>query len=184
MLIMDLTMEGEGIMRIRTWFAIHTRAGREQEAAAQLRNQGFEVYLPTMLQRISHARRIVWQPRAFLPGYLFVHLAAEERRWTSIRSTRGVITPVRFGAHYPAIDEAVIAAFRGRENDDGHIEPQTGGFKAPFREGQRVRVLDGAMADLEGVFACMRGEERALVFMQLLQRQVQVTVDTAQLAAA
>jgi transcriptional antiterminator RfaH len=177
-------MEGEGIMHARAWYAIHTRSGREQESAAQLQSQGFEAYLPTVLQRIAHARRVDWQPRAFLPGYLFLHLAPGEQRWTSIRSTRGVVGPVRFGAQYPTIDEAVIAAFRVRENAAGHIELATGNPRAPFREGQRVRVLDGAMADLEGVFACMRGEERALVFMQLLQRQVKVEVDTTQLIAA
>jgi transcriptional antiterminator RfaH len=168
----------------RAWFAIHTRAGREFEARTQLQNQGFEVYLPTVLQRIRHARKVSWQPRAFLPGYLFLHLSAGERRWTSIRSTRGVIAPVRFGAHTPAVDAAVIAALKARENDDGHIVLATGGPEAPFRAGQKVRVLAGAMADLEAVFACMRGEERALVFMQLLQRRVAMTVDTAQLVAA
>jgi transcriptional antiterminator RfaH len=168
----------------RAWFAIQTRAGREFEAAAQLENQGFAVYLPTVRQRIRHARRIDWQPRAFLPGYLFLHLAPQERRWTSIRSTRGVIAPVHFGARYPAIGEELIAAFRAREDADGHIVPAEGGPQAPFREGQNVRVLDGAMADLEGVFACMRGEDRALVFMQLLQRRVAVTVETDQLVAA
>ena len=171
-------------MQPRAWFAIHTRAGREQEAMAHLQEQGLEVYLPSVLQRICHARQVSWQPRAFLPGYLFLHLAPDERRWTSIRSTRGVIGPVHFGARYPAIDEAVIAAFRARENAEGHIELRTGNPRVPFHEGQRVCVLDGAMADLDGVFACMRGEERALVFMQLLHRQVQVTVDTAQLIAA
>lgn len=171
-------------MPTRVWFAIHTRAGREQEAMMHLQQQGFTVYLPTVLQRIRHARRVRWQPRAFLPGYLFLHLAPDERRWTSIRSTHGVIAPVRFGAHYPAVDAAVIAAFRAREDADGHIELPGGGPAAPFREGQRVRLLDGAMADLEGVFVCMRGEERALVFMRLLQRQVQVAVDTSQLVAA
>lgn len=171
-------------MQARSWFAIQTRVGREFEARVQLQNQSFTVYLPTVLQRIRHARRISWQPRAFLPGYLFLHLSPEERRWTAIRSTRGVIAPVCFGAHTPAVDAAVIAAMKARENDDGHIVLAAGGTEAPFRQGQKVRVLDGAMADIEGVFACMRGEERALVFMQLLQRQVQVTVETAQLIAA
>jgi transcriptional antiterminator RfaH len=171
-------------METRTWHAIHTRTGREMEARAQLHNQGFEVYLPLVLQRICHARRVDWQPRSFLPGYLFVHLAADERRWTSIRSTRGVIGPVRFGARVPVIDRAVIEALKAREDADGFIALTAGGPEAPFRAGQQVRVLDGAMADLEGVFACMRGEDRALVFMQLLQRQVQVSVDAAQLVAA
>ena len=171
-------------MGTRTWYAIHTRTGREMEAREHLQNQGFEVYLPLVLQRISHARHISWQPRAFLPGYLFVHLGADERRWTAIRSTRGVIGPVRFGARVPVIDGAIIEAFKAREDGDGFIALATGGPAAPFSTGQKVRLLDGAMADLEGVFSCMRGEERALVFMQLLYRRVQVTIDISQLAAA
>lgn len=45
-------------------------------------------------------------------------------------------------------------------------------------------MLDGAMADLEEVFSCMRGEERAQVFMQLLYRRVQVTINISRLAVA
>lgn len=168
----------------KQWYAVHTRAGREQEARKHLQDQGFEAYLPTVLQRIVHARRISWQPRAFLPGYLFLHLSTEQCRWTSIRSTRGVVGPVRFGTHCPVIDADIIACFRDREDEDGHIVLNACRPEAPFEEGQRVRMLDGAMEDLEGVFLSMRGEERALLFMQLLQRTVKVTVDISRLAAA
>lgn len=170
-------------MPAKSWFAIHTRAGREQEASMQLQQQGFEVYLPMAQQRITHARKVSWQPRPLLPGYLFAHLAEAEQRWTTIRSTRGIIGPVRFGIRCPVINEAIILAFKAREDEDGHIVLGASP-KAPFRKGERVRLLDGPMAGLEGVFTCIKGEERAMVFMQLLQRQVQVTVATQQLIAA
>jgi transcriptional antiterminator RfaH len=171
-------------MTMKQWYAVHTRVGREQEAQRRLQDQDLEVYLPMMLQRIAHARRITWQPRPFLPGYLFLHLSPDQCRWTSIRSTRGVVGPVRFGTRCPVIDAEIIARFRHRENADGHIVLDTCRPESPFTEGQRVRVLDGAMADLEGVFLCKRGEERALLFMQLLQRRIKVTVDISRLAAA
>lgn len=171
-------------MGTRAWYAVHTRVGREIEASHQLQAQGFDIYLPMVVQRIAHARRVSWEPRPFLPGYLFLHLLPEQRRWTSIRSTRGVVGPVRFGAHYPAIDEAIIDQFKSREDAEGHIVLDDSSSKAPFREGQRVRVLDGAMMDLEGVFSCMRGEERALLFIQLLHRRVPVTMDISNVAAA
>ena len=171
-------------MSVKQWYAVHTRVGREQEAQRHLQDQGLEVYLPTVLQRIAHARKISWQPRALLPGYLFLHLSPEQCRWTSIRSTRGVVGPVRFGAYYPAIGAEIIARFREREDSDGHIVLDDCRPEAPFKQGQRVRVLDGSMADLEGIFMSMRGEERALLFMQLLQRRVLVTVDVSNVAAA
>lgn len=175
--------KGDRMTGMRSWFAVQVKTGREREAKENLERQGVEVYLPTTLQRISHARKVSWQERAFLPGYVFVNLAPEQRRWTSIRSTRGVVAPVHFGGHYPILSDDLIALFRCREDENGHILLKSTP-KAPFAKGQRVRVISGPMADLEGLFQCMRGEDRALVLMHLLQRHVYATMNIGQLAAA
>lgn len=59
----------------RSWFAVRTRPRQETVARDQLEHQGFEVYLPLVNTRITHARKVSWQPRPFFSGYLFMHLS-------------------------------------------------------------------------------------------------------------
>ena len=72
------------------WFVAKTRPNGEQKALFHLRRQGFDVYLPQFVRRISHARRISWQPRPLFPSYLFVAMSEAQQRWRAINSTIGI----------------------------------------------------------------------------------------------
>ena len=158
----------------RQWFAIQTRAGKEDYAREQFERQAFETYLPKTLQRCSHAGKISWQQRPFFPGYLFLHLAPAEQRWTTIRSTYGAIGAARFGNHYPPVPDAVIRALQARQDDHGLVTLPSSTPEAPFRAGATVRVMHGPMSNIEGIFQCMKGRDRVLVLMNMLGRQSKV----------
>jgi transcriptional antiterminator RfaH len=158
----------------RQWFAIQTRVGKESYARAQFERQAFEVYLPGILQRCSHAGKISWQQQPFFPGYLFLHLAPDEQRWTTIRSTYGAIGAARFGNYYPPVPDAVIHALQARHDDSGLIVLSSSRPEAPFKHGEKVRVIHGPMSDIEAVFQYMKGRDRVLVLMNLLGRQSKV----------
>ena len=164
----------------RSWFAIRTKPKQETVARDQLQHQGFEVYLPLIQARISHARKVSWQPRPFFPGYLFLHLSREEQRWTTIRSTVGVLAAVSFGNVYPPLPDAAITLLQQRHDEQGFIsmaaKPAT-----PFMAGERVRLNDGSLSGFEGVFVEMRGEQRALVLLDWMQKQMRVVVAADQL---
>ena len=162
---------------------MRTRPRAELRARSEFARQGFAAYLPMALLRVSHARRAGWEPRPFFSGYLFLCLAPEERRWTQIRSTRGAIGAVHFGVHYPQVPEAVIAVLRGCENDAGLIELERRPA-APFRAGDRVRLLHESLAGLEGMFQQMRGRDRAMVLVEWLGGRVAAEVELRHIAAA
>jgi len=158
----------------RQWFAIQTIVGKEYSARQQFERQAFETYLPGILQRCSHAGKVRWQERPFFPGYLFLHLAPDEQRWTTIRSTRGAIGATRFGNYYPPAPDAVIRALQARQDDSGLITLPSSGPEAPFQHGARLRVMGGPMSDIEAIFQRMKGRDRVLVLMNLLGRQSKV----------
>lgn len=158
----------------RQWFAIQTRVGKENYAREQFERQAFETYLPRILQRCSHAGRVSWQERAFFPGYLFLHLAPDEQRWTTINSTYGAIGAARFGNYYPPVPDAVIHALQTRHDDSGLIALPSSRPEAPFKHGAKVRVIRGPMSDIEAIFQCMKGKDRILVLMNLLGRKSKV----------
>ncbi len=168
----------------RRWYAVRCKPRRETEAAAEFARQGFEVWLPMELRLVRHARKMERKPRPFFPGYLFLHLAPDERRWTTIRSTRGAIGAVHFGAHYPPVPDEVIERLKAMRDEQGFIRTSGEEVKAPFEPGDRVRIRAGAMSGLEGVFQALDGEQRALVLLDLLRRQVRVHLPLADLASA
>lgn len=167
----------------KQWFAVRCRPGREFVAMHELERQSFSVYLPQEMKLIRHARKMEKKPRPFFPGYIFLHLTANERRWMAIRSTHGTIGVVHFGACYPPVPDAVIAALKSIESSDGlicHGEDSV----SPFKPGERVRVSDGNLSGIEGVFVCRNGNERAMVLLEMLHRQVKAKLPLASLKAA
>ncbi|MDX8401380.1 MAG: transcription termination/antitermination NusG family protein [Mariprofundaceae bacterium] len=169
----------------RQWFAVRCKPRREFEALAAFVQQGFEAWLPQELKMVRHARRMEKKPRPFFPGYLVLHLAPAERRWTTIRSTRGAVGAVRFGDLYPPVPDDVVAALRAMEDAQGYIRPPDDPDpECPFAPGERVRIREGAMAGIEGVFLARDGEQRAMVLLAMLQRQVKAKLPLAVLKTA
>jgi len=166
----------------RMWFAVRTRPRKETLARDQLQNQGFEVYLPMVNTRITHARKVSWQPRPFFPGYLFVHLGPDEQRWTTIRSTIGVLAPVSFGNYYPPVPAAAIEALRARHDEHGYIQAGRQP-ESPFRAGEKVRMHDGSLKGFEGVFVEMRGPDRVLVLLDWMQKKIRVETTAGSLSS-
>lgn len=166
----------------KQWFAVRTKPRQENYAREQFNRQGFEVYLPQTLAFVRHARKKSWVKKPFFPGYLFLNLTTEEQRWRTIAGTYGAISAVSFGIHYPSTPDEVIDVLKAHENEQGVIlcESRPG---EPFRPEQKIRVVDGPMRDLEGIFQCMSGEDRVLVLMDLLNRSVNVQLPLGQVAA-
>ncbi len=167
----------------RQWFAVRCRPGREFVAANELERQDFSVYLPREMKLIRHARKMKKLPRPFFPGYLFLHLAPTERRWTAIRSTPGTLCAVHFGNFYPPVPDTVVASLKSLGGADGLIF-QGRDSVSPFRPGERVMVRDGKFSGIEGVFVCRNGDERAMVLLEMLQRQIRVRLPLPLLKAA
>ena len=167
----------------KQWFAVRTKPRQEDYAKEQFIRQGFEVYLPQTLKLVRHARKKSWVKRPFFPGYLFLNLMPKERFWSTIASTYGAIGAVSVGSHYPFTPDEVIDGLKAHENEQGVILCVSKPGE-PFRSEQKVRVIDGPMRELEGIFQCMSGEDRVLILMDLLNRSVEVQIPQKLVAAS
>ena len=166
----------------KQWFTVRTKPRREDYACENFERQGFEVYLPKTLALVSHSRKKGWVKRPFFPGYLFLNLSPGEQHWSTISSTFGAISAVSFGVHYPSTPNEVINALKAHENEQGVIlcESRPG---EPFRPQQKIRVIDGPMRDLEGIFRYMSGEDRVIILMDFLSRSINVQLPFKQVVA-
>jgi transcriptional antiterminator RfaH len=158
---------------------VHTQPHGEDKAARHLGRQGFDVYLPRYRRRVRHARRSEELLRPLFPGYLFVRFDPARCRWRSINGTIGVLHILADGDLPRAVPDCIIEEIVAREDESGVVR-----IGSPsFRHGQPVRLMDGPLADLDGLFEEIRDEHRVVLLISLLGRKVRLQVPTELVAA-
>jgi 6-phosphogluconolactonase/glucosamine-6-phosphate isomerase/deaminase len=80
------------------------------------------------------------------------------------------------------VPDWVIEGLRVREDESGLIS--LGSQESTFKPGDRVSVVLENLEYLEGIFQAARGEDRALILMEILHRQVSTLVPMWALKAA
>ncbi len=166
----------------REWFAIRTKPRQEEIAKIHYIRQGFGDYSPKVQSIRRHARKTEQVMRTLFPGYIFLHLRDEEQDWTAIDSTIGAIGVVRFNDYYPTVPDWVIAGIQARENDNGCIPLKSLG-DTMLKSGSRVTVALGDK-EIDGIFLNFRDEDRVVVLLDILQRQLPVVAPLASLKVA
>lgn len=159
-----------------SWFAVWTRNQYEPRVSEQLRRKRFEVFLPAV--RVPSRRRdkrvILAQP--LFPGYLFLRFSPSRGSYVSVASTDGVVRVLGDGwdALQPIPDEQVEAVRR-------LVTSAEGARAVPWlRVGDRVRIVGGPLAGLEGLVRDRRsGRATFVVNVDLLQRSVGVELEAA-----
>jgi len=166
----------------RKWFAVRTKPRQEEIVTMHFVRQGFPVYSPKVQSIRRHARKTEQVMRSLFPGYVFLHLSPEERDWTAISSTIGAIGPIRFNDYYPPVPDWVIAGIQARENDNGYIPLRSLGDNT-LKAGTRVTVAMGDK-EINGIFLNFQDEDRVIVLLDILQRQLPVVAPLANLKVA
>lgn len=158
------------------WYLLQSKPRQAERAQLNLERQGYQVYLPRItVERVRRRQRQLLEEPLF-PNYLFIRLQRWVDNWYPLRSTRGVSWLVAFGDQPIAVDDSLIAAIAQRcAQDAGPPELQPG---------ESVEILDGPFAGLNAIFKASLGEQRVLILLDLLQRQVSVTLARNQVRRA
>ncbi|MDB6050300.1 MAG: rfaH [Pseudomonas sp.] len=156
------------------WYLIQTKPRQESRAEEHLQRQQFECYRPLKAAAPKKRNSRAASEEELFPGYLFIRMDQVHDNWYPIRSTRGVARIVTFGAHPVPVHDDLIQQIRQRL-----LLPEP---KAVFQEGEAVRIKSGSFCDLEAIFLTADGEERAVILLNLLQREQKVTLPISSLA--
>jgi len=163
------------------WYVVQSQPNAELKAVAHLNRQGFATYLPRYVKRRRHARRVEHVPVPLFPRYLFVGIDMTTQRWRSIVSTVGVSRLICSGEAPQAVPDQIVASLRAREDGVGLVRLD---LRPSFHSGDKIRVLDGALAGCFGLYEGMKDSERVAVLLDLLGRKVRVIVDAESIEAA
>jgi transcriptional antiterminator RfaH len=164
---------------MQRWYVVHTQGCQEARAEANLRRQGFEVWLPLSRRTRRHARRIDSVFAPFFPRYIFVQLDLSSQSWQSINGTFGVVCLLCNGDMPLALPEGLVEEMMQWRDESGTIvfTPRR------FAVGDAVKVTTGPFADLEGMFQAASGSDRVVLLFNLLGREVRASVPLRDLVA-
>ena len=156
------------------WYLIHTKPSGEAVAVANLERQGYEVYLPRVVQTVRGAGRPKDRLSVLFPRYLFLRLHEGIQALAPVASTLGVTGIVRFGARYIVVPDKVVRDLRARADPETGLHHLT--CSSPLVPGARVKICSGTFDGLEGVFERAVGRDRVVVLLQMLGRTSEVCV--------
>lgn len=154
------------------WYLIQTKPRQEARAAEHLQRQLFECYRPLKPGEKKRGSRAAADEELF-PGYLFIRMDQTNDNWYPIRSTRGVARIVTFGGLPVPVQDVLIDQIRERL-----LAPPP---KVQFQEGETVRITAEGFNDVEAIFLTADGDERAVILLNLLQREQKVTLPVTSL---
>ena len=157
------------------WYACYTRARHEKQVESQLRQHGFESYLPVIQQvrQWSDRKKVVQFP--LFPSYVFGRFTLREVH--AVLTTPGVSTIVRAGGYPTPIPDGDLENVKrfARAIAETGLEVEAQPF---LTEGQWVRVQDGPFEGVEGVVVERRGRKRVLVGLAAIGQGLEIDFDT------
>jgi transcription antitermination factor NusG len=166
----------EGTMA-REWFAIHTRSRHEKAIAARLDAQATETFLPL------HRSRRTWKngvhadvDQPLFPCYLFARIGIGDR--LRLLQKPGVLGLASTTARPTAIPNEEIAMLRAA-TAKLTAEPH------PYLNcGDRVRIVAGPLAGLEGILSRRKHEYRVVLTIEAILRSIAVEVSEFEIEPA
>lgn len=150
----------------KRWYLVQCKPKQDFRALNHLENQQYECVLPT--RQIERLRNGQWirQDEPLFPGYLFIELDTLQDNWMPIRSTRGVSHIVRFGNNPLPVPAHVIESIRSQRNY----------LKIDIAPGDKVKIDSFGSNGLAAIFLEKDGSERVLLLLNILQRELQISV--------
>ncbi len=163
------------------WYAVCCKPRQEAVAEENLRRQGYRTYLPRI--RNTRRRKGQWVDtvEALFPRYLFIRVDPSRHSIAPVRSTRGVSGLVRHCGLPAAVPEQVIEAIMRRANADSGLHRDD---RPLFRIGDPIRLVEGPLAGMEGVFTEEDGEKRVIVLLEMMGKANKVKVNRNWVAQA
>lgn len=165
---------------MKRWYAIYCKPKEDERAEFNLDRQEFEVFRPKHRVRRRRRNGMCTVVESLFPRYLFIHLDDIAENWAPIRSTRGVAGLVRWGSSIPHVPDYVVDCLQENLDTAGCIPTPPVGYQP----GDKLRILEGPFAGLEGVFYSRRSDDRIMLLLEVMKQEQRMPFPEAALTRA
>jgi len=154
----------------RRWFALRVKPRHEKAAALGLRSKGYEEFLPLYRSRRHWSDRCKDVDLPLFDGYVFCRFDISRR--VPVLTTGGVLHIVGHGNQPVALADSQIDDLKAVVSSGLLVEPW------PFLDvGCQVVIEEGPLRGAQGTLLEVKGRERLVLSVGLLQRSIAVEVD-------
>jgi len=172
----------------RAWYVVHCYSGYENKVRHNLeqridtmgmKDKIFDVVVPTEEEiEVKEGKRRTVERRVF-PGYILVNMILSEESWYVVRNTPGVTGFVGMGTQPTPLRPEEVAQIVKR------MEAEAPRIKVTFRQGERVRIVDGPFNDFRGTVSEIDMERaKVRVMVNFFGRETPVELDFLQVEKA
>lgn len=155
------------------WYALYCRSNTEKLVGLKLADAGIDSYYPHIVVPATHARRAT--ERKFFPGYLFARFEMEHHR--PVSQIHQVVRIIGYDDRPVAIPDCEVEAVRLMVDAPPKIARTIEPHPYVVGAGDRVTVMRGPLAGLEGYVVYAKGKARVIVSVTMLGRSVSTEVD-------
>jgi transcriptional antiterminator RfaH len=158
------------------WWVVQTKPHNEVLAAGHLHQQGFTTFCPMYQKEIIRGRQVRVTTSPLFPCYLFV-LADDtaKQKINMIRSTLGISKLLKIGEIPQLVNSSVIEKIKLLEAE--HLLQ----VSSHYKKNDVVTITSGIYKGLEALYQIDEGLERAVVLLNLLQKETPLTLDKTKL---
>jgi transcriptional antiterminator NusG len=172
----------------RAWYVVHCYSGYENKVRHNLeqridtmgmKDKIFDVVVPTEEEiEVKEGKRRTVERRVF-PGYILVNMILSEESWYVVRNTPGVTGFVGMGTQPTPLRPEEVAQIVKR------MEAEAPRIKVTFKQGERVRIVDGPFNDFRGTVSEIDMERaKVRVMVNFFGRETPVELDFLQVEKA
>mgnify|MGYP000378171765 FL=1 len=156
---------GEGVAHSKRWYVALVRMHHEKKVSERLSKMGIDSFVPVQQQihQWSDRRKIV--DRVLLPMMIFVHVDLQEQKEVLTLSSISRYMVLR-GESTPAVipDQQMLRFKFMLDYSDETISMST----SPLAPGEKIRVIKGPLAGLEGELVHVNGKSKVAVRLTML----------------
>jgi transcription antitermination factor NusG len=153
------------------WYLIYTKPRHEKKVHAHLTEKNIDAFLPTTKKlRVWHDRK-KYVDEPLFPSYVFIYLNSMQHYYEGIDAA-GSLYYVKKGKEIARVSDTVFNNMRLATNQAKEIEVSD----IRFQPGRRLVIGKGALAGLSCEVVQYNGKNKLLVRVDLLQRNILITL--------
>lgn len=157
------------------WVVLHTRPRCEKKLRDHARLRNCRIYMPTLRRAHNYGKRVREYDVPLFSGYVFACIQKDDRSWFRgnpyVANVLEVLQEELFLRVLTSLAEALNTG----------VEVEILPYLQP---GKKVLITGGPMKGLEAVVAEVKGKNRILLHLELIQQSVVMEIDSAYLKSA
>lgn len=156
---------GEGVAHLKRWYVALVKMHHEKKVVEYLTKMGIECFVPVQPEthQWSDRRKVI--ESVLLPMMVFVYADPKERMEALTLSTVSRYMVLRGESTPAVIPDEQMSRFRFMLDYSSEIVSMSSNFLA---RGEKVRVIKGPLAGLEGEFVTVEGRSQIAVRLNML----------------